>query len=189
MRQARAATREGAVPLMTMEIKLTQGFVTLVDDEDYEQLQAWKWYAQVLPSGRVYAQRRVCTPGPRKAIAITLAAQVLWIPVGSPLIVDHINHDGLDNQRSNLRLCNQSQNQGNRRKQQGTSSPYKGVYREKGRGKWRALIYLNDSKRHLGCFTDEIEAAKAYDEAALAQWGDFACLNFPPTSYARMVAE
>lgn len=99
--------------------------------------------------------------------------------------VDHVNHNGLDNRRTNLRSGAQWQNRGNARKPKinrlggVTSSGYKGVSRQSGRNRWRATIRSNSASMNLGSFVDEIEAARAYDRAALEVFGTFACLNFP----------
>jgi hypothetical protein len=89
--------------------------------------------------------------------------------------VDHRNHNGLDNRRSNLRLATGHQNQGNRRPQ-GGSPRFKGVYLS--RSKWVAQIRFGGSKRYLGRFTVEEDAARAYDAAARLIFGEFACTNF-----------
>jgi hypothetical protein len=94
------------------------------------------------------------------------------------LLVDHRNNDTLDNRRANRRLATCSQNRINsRRDKSRTSSRYVGVSLEKGRGKWLAYISYNGKRIHLGRFDDEIEAAKAYDEAAKKYHGEFARLN------------
>jgi hypothetical protein len=95
--------------------------------------------------------------------------------------VDHINHDGLDNRRANLRLATPSQNLGNKRPQRGGSSPYKGVslqtsWHPIGRP-WKASIDIDGRTKSIGYFATEVEAANAYDEAAIAKWGDFALTN------------
>jgi hypothetical protein len=98
------------------------------------------------------------------------------------MVVDHINHDILDNRKANLRICTHQQNQWNTRpsgrhnKQHG----YKGVRLMKGRKCWRARIYLNGKQIHIGCFTTQIEAALAYNECAKKYYGEFACLNEIP---------
>ena len=92
--------------------------------------------------------------------------------------VDHRNHNGLDNTRKNLRLCTSSQNHGNIRnlyKTDKSKSVYKGVDWSMSHSRWRARI----ANKHIGRFREEIEAAKAYDRAALAMFGEFANLNFP----------
>lgn len=88
---------------------------------------------------------------------------------------DHIDHDGLNNQRSNLRPATGSQNQGNRRPDLRSTSRFKGVSWEPRRRKWRATI----CGRIIGRYADEVDAARAYDAEALVKWGAFAYLNLP----------
>jgi len=97
------------------------------------------------------------------------------------LFVDHIDHNGLNNRRSNLRLCTLAQNNRNMVSRTG-SSKYKGVCWHGGTKKWNAKIRLNRKCYHIGLFTDEIAAAKAYDKKAKELHGQFACLNFPPAA-------
>ncbi len=96
------------------------------------------------------------------------------------LVVDHIDHNGLNNTRANLRLCTSAQNLCNALPPANASSRYKGVSWEKRRKNWRVVIQFNNKTYHLGHFKNEIEAAKAYDERAKELHGEFACLNFPP---------
>ncbi len=102
---------------------------------------------------------------------------VIKVPEGT--VTDHINHDAMDNRSANLRAATKTQNLYNRKKfPNSTSSKYKGVSWVKRNRKWLASITLKNKKIHLGCFRDEIEAAKAYDRAAIKYHGEFACLNF-----------
>ena len=94
------------------------------------------------------------------------------------LFVDHINHDGLDNRKSNLRLCTQRQNNQTQRPR-GKTSKYKGVYWNKRAKKFMASICIDGKKKSLGYFIDEVAAAKSYDKAAKKLFGEFAYLNFP----------
>lgn len=148
---------------MTKSIQLTQGKIALVDDEDFERLNQYKWCF----SGQ-YAQRKVL----RKTILMHRV--ILECPQ-----VDHIDGNRLNNQRSNLRACNHAQNQMNREKSKGLSSVYKGVSWHKQVEKWRARIQTNQGCLYLGLFESEIEAAQTYDEAAKEHFGEFARLNFP----------
>jgi hypothetical protein len=96
------------------------------------------------------------------------------------LLVDHRNGNTLDNRRTNLRLATCSQNRINsQRDKSKTSSRYVGVSLEKGRGKWLAYISYNGKRIHLGRFDNELDAARAYDLAAVKYHGEFARLNFP----------
>ena len=92
--------------------------------------------------------------------------------------IDHIDGDIKHNHVSNLRYASGTQNQGNRRKQSNTSSMFKGVSWKRDNSKWRACIKIDGKNKHLGCYDDEEEAARAYDEAAREQYGEFACCNF-----------
>lgn len=160
-------------------IPLTKGYVTTVDDEDYERMNGNSWCAILSTGGLVYAGRGA-TKTERDAgepRIVLLHRKLFGITGDLSVEVDHRNHDGLDNRRENLRVCTKSQNQGNQRKTRG-SSRYKGVAWHKRKGKWRAAIATDGRSRHLGYYVDETEAAMAYDRAALAQWGEFAHVNF-----------
>jgi len=98
--------------------------------------------------------------------------------MGNPqgMEVDHINGNGLDNRRCNLRVVTTSQNQANQHARRGRSS-FKGVFKQ--RSRWRARIHVQQKGINLGSFLTEEEAARAYDAAALHYFGEHACLNFP----------
>ena len=96
------------------------------------------------------------------------------------MVVDHVSGNRIDNTRSNLHVCTPAENCRNRPKRRGSSSQYLGVYRVKQMDKWMALICLGGKhNRTLGYFDDEIDAARAYDRAAVAHFGEAAKLNFP----------
>jgi len=154
-------------------IPLTQGQFAIVDDEDYEYLSQWKWYAHKNPRG-YYAVRASRTPPGRKRVH--LHREILNPPDG--MDCDHINGDGLDNRRCNLRVCTRAENARNQQPQDGYSSRFKGVTRIKQTGKWRVRVKVDGRSTHLGYFTDEIEAARAYDRAARELHGEFARTNF-----------
>ena len=92
---------------------------------------------------------------------------------------DHKDHNGLNNQRSNLRPATVTQNNANQRPRRGFSSQYKGVFRVKKSGMWRARIGLDYGNHRIGDFVSELQAAYAYDAAAREMFGEYACPNFP----------
>ena len=166
------------------EIHMTQGYKALVDDEDYDFLMQWKWRAVKRPhnSGHIYARRVV-----RKKINGKITEKTIWmhrfiLNVPSGMLVDHANGNGLDNRRSNIRICNFAQNSRNRKRHSNKPGVYKGVYvAERATGiRYRSQIFFNGKSIEVGAFATEIEAARAYDAAARKYFGEFAWLNFPP---------
>ena len=152
-------------------IPLTQGKYAIVDPEDYEELARYKWHCQGM-GGTYYAFGNVRNGQRRVAIH-------RWI-VGARRgeVVDHIDGDGLNNRRANLRICSVAENTRNRRARQGVSSRYKGVTYYEKQGKWQARICAGGKRHYLGWFGDEEEAARAYDAAARRLHGEFASVNF-----------
>ena len=150
---------------MAREIQLTQGRVAVVDDEDYEMLQALggRW---CVSDGYAYSARHG-----------RMHRLLLSAPNG--VMVDHRDGDKLNNRRSNLRLCSNSENQANKVKGQGISR-FKGVTWQtlpSGKGYWKATITFQGRVRYLGTFQTDLEAAAAYNAAAAALFGEFAKLN------------
>jgi hypothetical protein len=151
-------------------IPLTGGLSALVDDADYAALAKYRWCA--MRSGRnCYAMRH------RSGRGVYMHRQVMGLLVGWE--VDHINHNGLDNRRRNLRLCTRRENAHNRLGCRNGSSRYKGVSLYKPTGKWRAKISSDGKSFYIGSFASQARAAKAYDDKAKELFGEFAHLNFP----------
>lgn len=158
------------------KIPLTQGQFALVDDADYEELSKYKWYANKNRSGIFYAWRvsKNKNGSPEK---ISMHRQLLGLKHGDKRQGDHINHNGLDNRRNNLRICTPQQNQFNQRKKPKTSR-YKGVSWCSRTKKWMAGIQFDGKSIFLGRFRFEELAALAYDFAALKYFREFAKFNF-----------
>ena len=160
-----------------MEIQLTNGYVAIVDDRDYEWLSKFKWHYH-----NGYACRASSTKndpvGKQHEIGMH---RVVWEYYHGPITegeIDHINGDGIDNRLNNVRLATHQQNCANRHKVQEHSSRFKGVSWSRWTEKWRACIRVDGVLHHLGYFDNEEEAAREYDKAALAKWGERARLNF-----------
>lgn len=154
------------------EIQLTQGFVTIVDDEDYEWLNAFPWHYLL-----GYARKNVIGPD-RKQHPEFMHRWILGLEWGDPRPGDHINHDSLDNRRSNLRICSDMKdNATNVSARVGCSSRFKGVSWHKAGNRWRAYISFDGKHQHIGSYVTEEEAARAYDRAAIEHYGEFVCTN------------
>lgn len=157
-------------------IELSQGYVAMVDDEDYEMLSKHNWCAEVTKH-IVYGMASIYGPNRKKT---TIRMHRLILGVTDPKIhVDHKDRDGRNNQKENLRIVTHAQNMMNRKRPIQNTSGFKGVHPHKQSGKWRATIAVNGKDRSLGLFLCPIEAAKAYDTAAKVYYGEFARLNFP----------
>jgi hypothetical protein len=150
------------------EIQLTRDKIAIVDDDMFEELSKYKWYyhhtgyATRLSHPKIYMHRIVaCSP--------------------EGMDTDHANGNKLDNRRENLRVCTCSENHRNRVAYHNNTSGYKGVYWRKQSHKWMAQINVNRKFLYLGLFDSPEEAARFYDLAALAYFGDFANTNFEVT--------
>lgn len=154
---------------MTVEIPLPSGHVALVDDEDWPLVASNPWHVRRRSGGLVYAiwNEYLGKTMPRRAVHMH---HVIMQPTPG-FAIDHRNGNGLDNRRQNLRLCTHSENMQNRRVT--TGRRFKGVSYHL--GKYQVVIV----RKYLGRFSDEIEAATAYDQAAKQMFGEFARLNFP----------
>lgn len=155
------------------EIPLTQGYVALVDDADFEAVNAFKWHVVKKGSRRCVARRQHKSEGFQ---GIQYLAQFL---LPGNIAVDHEDGNGLNNQKYNLRPCTYAQNlRAFRTKSKGKSSSFRGVSWSKARGKWVAKIEFLGKTIYLGRFSCEKAAAGAYDLAATKYFGEFASPNF-----------
>ena len=147
------------------KIKLTQGKEATVSDEDYEYLMQWKWHAKkgrntfyAVRCPSVYMHREILK---RKGVEATHT--------------DHIDGDGLNNTRDNLRDCTIAENQRNRSKTKNNTSGVKGVYWQNQAKKWQAKIVINNKHKSLGLFANKQDAKDTYNKAAKDLYGDFHC--------------
>jgi len=152
---------------MTKEIELTQGKVALVDDEDYEELNKYKWHTK-RDSKRWYAVR---TAREEKYKApVYMHRQILELEYNDGKMADHINRDGLDNTRSNLRVVDFVESNRNRGGYKNNTSGHKGVSWFERNKKWDARINLNCKLVHLGQFTDISDAVEARKQGEIKYW-------------------
>ena len=154
-------------------IPLTQGKFAIVEEEDYPELSRHKWCVNRSPrsDGILYAVRG------NKGKQAAMHRYIMNPPDG--MIVDHIDHNGLNNTKRNLRVCTHRQNMWNVRPKMKWTSKYKGVSYVKARKKYSAILEFKGKKHYIGYYKDEVEAAKAYDKKAKQLFGEFAYLNFP----------
>jgi|ETNvirnome_6_100_1030635.scaffolds.fasta_scaffold02407_3 hypothetical protein len=174
--------------------KFPGSHIITIDAKNWDKVKEHRWYLTAPPSVQYpYAQATIPHPdrslycyangrvGPRRT---TLLMHTLII--GKPekgMIVDHINHNGLDNTEKNLRFVTRAQNIWNSRGRKNTTSQYKGVYKPSSSNSWIARLRTGGEQAHIGSFTCEEQAARAYDRKALELWGEYAYTNFPKEDY------
>lgn len=156
------------------EIQLTKGKIAIVDDEDYEWLNEWKWFYDSYG----YARRGQYNKKTKNIKSIRMHRTIIDAKDGE--LVDHINRDRLDNRKSNLRICDWSLNSRNRKISKNNTSGYRGVYFDDSSRvikKWKVIIRLNNKRIYIGRFKTKTEAAKAYNDAAVKYFGEVDVLN------------
>ena len=158
---------------MAKEIQLTQGKVALVDDSDFEYLNQFKWH--VNKQGNTYYVIRYKRTLLKKRVYESMHRLIMKPDKG--FVIDHLDGNGLNNQRNNIRICTVSQNSMNRNKTVKNKSGFKGVIWWERNSTWKAEIRLNKKKIYLGYYENIIDAAKAYNDGAIKYHGEFANLN------------
>lgn len=163
-----------SLPKTMKKIFLTKNESAIVDDEDFEKVNQYKWYCQVIGNNK-YAYRTERIKGTKKKATILMHRLILGVI--KDMEVDHIDMNGLNNSRSNLRICTHTENNRNKRLNKNNTSGYKGVYFDKYKKRWQAQIMVNRKMIPLGGFEDIKEAARKYNQAAIEYFGRFARLN------------
>lgn len=156
------------------EIIAISGETIILDDADLDDLAQHRWFIQrTKRANTTYAMARITMPD-GKRITKGIHRIIMGDPAG--MQIDHINGNGLDNRRTNLRIVTRQQNLQNQ-KSRGGASPYRGV--SASAEKWMACLTHNYQRIYLGTFTTDVEAAQAYDAKARELFGEYAALNFP----------
>ncbi len=167
-------------------IPLTRGKFAIVDPEDFDRLNCYRWYAS-RDNHTCYAKRYVSKAQRQKNNASAFMHREVMkyklsaarSTLSANLLVDHINHNGLDNRKANLRVVTPAENSRNKRLfAKPSASGYRGVWYNPNKKRFRASITFNYKKIHIGSFKNPKAAAKAYDTAAKKYHGQFAVLNF-----------
>jgi hypothetical protein len=161
---------------VTKEIILSKNKTAIVDNEDYDWLNQWKWCAYKAYN-TYYACRNTEING--KKSMIQMHREILGLQEGDNKLADHKDRNGLNNRRNNLRVVSRSLNSHNCKKLKNNTSGFRGVHWNKPRRKWIVQITINGVKKHYGCFDSPIEAAKCYDRKVIETYGLDAVTNFP----------
>lgn len=156
-------------------VPLTQGYEAVVDAADVPLVESWVWMSHVRrrPNGTVravYAVRNAADQMGKRHLVL-MHRVIAETPQG--METDHVNGNGLDNRRRNLRNVTKQQNSFNQRLAVNNTSGAKGVSWEQREGKWRAQINVSGKNRHLGLFNSIEDAAAAYAKASIDQHGEF----------------
>jgi len=154
------------------EIKLSSGNIAFVDDEDMPKIAGYSWYEVDGYAARMTKRNE----GKRKVLFL----HRIILPCATGMVIDHINRNRLDNRKCNLRVTSRKNNNINRKRIEGASSPYRGVIWRPHAKKWKSYIKTDKKQHHLGYFESPEEAAMAYNIAAHDLFGEFAVYNVIP---------
>ncbi len=163
-----------------IQIPLTKNQHAIIDDEDYEKVNQFKWYARYDKNVKSYYANVKINKKSSKVKFLIMHRYIMDCPKGK--IVDHINHDTLDNRKSNLRICTYSQNQMNRKIMNTNKIGLKGVFKLTNSLKYGVEITVNKKRINIGRFENRFLAAKAYNKAAKKYFGEYAYLNDVPNN-------
>lgn len=160
-----------------MEIEIS-GYQVLIDDEDFDRVSKYKWY---ISENYMYALTNTYIEGMRKTVSLH---RLVLSCEDNTQVVDHINHDTLDNRKCNLRLCKHVQNTQNKRMPSHNTTGYKGVRKRKHCARYTAVVRDGRDSYTCGFYDTPEEAARAYDKMALYLFKEFACTNFSRAAYS-----
>lgn len=155
------------------KVPLKNGLYAIIDEDDYKFISYFRWSIRECPH-TTYAFCNIRDQD-MKWTTCSMHRFIMSSPKG--LIIDHINHDGLDNRKDNLRICSAAENVRNSRGKRIRKHKYKGIRWNKGSNKWESKIVFNRKEIYLGGFDSPELAAKAYNSGATKYHGEFACLN------------
>jgi len=147
----------------------------LVDDEDFDRVNQFKWFIHKRCNTLFYARTTICKENGIKTCMYL--HRFILNETNPKVFIDHIKHNGLDCRKSKMRLSSHQNNMRNRRPRKNVTSSFLGVYFDKQRGKWRGESSVNGKNIFLGRFDNEVDAAKAYNDFAINNYGEFASLN------------
>lgn len=148
----------------------SKGIEFYFDKEDFEKVSQYTWYLS--------NRGAIETHNHKNNYKLLKLHRLMKNIVNPKEIIDHINHNTLDNRKENLRVCDSRENSYNQTiTRSNNTSGYKGVTWDKTLKKWIAYIHVNYKKLHIGCFENKEDAARAYNEKALFYFGEFAFLN------------
>jgi hypothetical protein len=158
-------------------IPLTQGKAAVVDDEDFSILSKYKWHYQKNNSRKTgYAIRHIRVGGRKgRCLSFMMHREILGLQTGDAIQCDHIDGDGLNNRRGNLRKCTQAQNQWNTPARNGRE--IKGVYWEERHKSWKVSFRLNGKIKNFGRFKNKNDAINSYNEIVFKERGSYAKIN------------
>lgn len=165
-----------------------KGYDVQIDEEDYDMVKEYTWriYKKKV-SDTAYVRAHQYVGG--KRVDILLHRFIMGCVYGDGRMVDHINHNTLDNRKHNLRFCTRQENNQNRRKPALNTTGYKGVRVSTGDNRWGAVVFINHKNIRVGTYNSPEEAARMYDMLAIRLQGEFACTNFPKEVYTELDIE
>jgi hypothetical protein len=163
------STREIRIDGDVSYVPLTRGYEAIIDTADIPLVAEYNWFA-ITPGHTVYARTNRTENGKQASVVM----HRVIIGARSGQIVDHINCNGLDNRRANLRFATTAQNTQNQRRNSANTSGFKGVHWHRQNQVWRAQIQVNSKRRHIGCFETAEAAYEAYCLEASRLFGEFA---------------